>query len=60
MCSLMFKWPCGGTVALSDSALYFFANFAQLRNADPETGGILLGRLIVDSEDVVVDEATKS
>ena len=59
MCSLMFKRPCDGTVALSDSVLDTFANFAQLGKDDPEAGGILLGRLILNSDDVVIDEATK-
>jgi integrative and conjugative element protein (TIGR02256 family) len=55
----MFKRPCGGIVVLSDSVLDTFADFTQVGKDDPEAGGILLGRLIIDSEDVVIDEATK-
>ena len=55
----MFKRPCGGTVALSDRVTTTFSEYAQLGESDPESGGILLGRLILESDDVVIDEATK-
>ena len=44
---------------MSGSVPNTFADLAQLHEDDPEAGGILLGRLILDSEDVVIDEATK-
>lgn len=59
MCGLKFRRACGGTVALSDRVISTFSAYAQLGESDPESGGILLGRLILESDDVVIDVATQ-
>ncbi len=54
-----FQRPGGGTVTFSAGALTTFASFVQSGRDDPEAGGILLGRLILNTDDVIVDQATE-
>lgn len=55
---LLFKRPNGGQLKISAQALQQMRVFRQLNPADREAGGILLGRLLLDCPDVVVDEIT--
>jgi integrative and conjugative element protein (TIGR02256 family) len=55
---MRFARPQGGIFSVSSSALDLLYQFKQVDPSDPERGGVLLGRLIVDSDDVVVDEIT--
>jgi len=48
----------GGYVEISESALTTLYKFRQTNPDDKEAGGILLGRFIRDSKDVVIDAAT--
>lgn len=43
---------------LAENALEQMQAFAQLRVADREAGGVLLGRHLLDSYDVVIDEVS--
>lgn len=47
-----------GRVELDVRALSLFEGHRQLRATDAEAGGILIGRRIVDSDDVIVDDVT--
>jgi integrative and conjugative element protein (TIGR02256 family) len=49
----------GGYVVLGLHALDTLRRMRQLGDHAPEGGGVLLGRLIVGTEDVVVDEITE-
>lgn len=40
-------------------ALERMARFRQLTPADPEAGGVLLGRIVCGSDDIVVDDVTQ-
>lgn len=48
----------GGAVEVSTASYTILTTHRQLRTADTEAGGVLLGRLIRDSNDVVVDTAS--
>jgi integrative and conjugative element protein (TIGR02256 family) len=49
----------GGLVAFSDQAISVFGQYVQRRARDREAGGVLLGRRVIQSNDVVIDEATE-
>jgi integrative and conjugative element protein (TIGR02256 family) len=55
--SSIFTRPCGGRIELARVAVDTLLRFRQLDPGAVEAGGILLGRLLVDSADVVVDVA---
>lgn len=55
---MSFARPGGGVLELSDAAVQTLLRHRQLRPADTEAGGVLLGRLIQGSSDVVIDVAT--
>ena len=46
------------TVEIAPIALRTLNSFRQEDDGDPEAGGVLLGRLIEESDDVVIDEAS--
>jgi len=50
--------PRGGHVEISGQAQDALFQMRQVDDDAPEGGGVLLGRLIVDSDDVVIDEIT--
>jgi integrative and conjugative element protein (TIGR02256 family) len=56
--AVRFVRPHRGHVEFSSQALDSLMAFRQLDDASPESGGVLLGRLILDSDDVVIDEIT--
>jgi len=53
-----FHRPHGGVVKLGEDALAGMLRFAQLSEAATEAGGVLIGRHIADSKDVVIDRVT--
>ncbi|MBO0951180.1 Mov34/MPN/PAD-1 family protein [Fibrella forsythiae] len=55
---LLFQIPGGGRLKISDQALDKMLSFRQLNLEDCEAGGVMLGRLLIDSNDVVIDEVT--
>lgn len=58
MAKLMFRRVGGGFLVISPTVVALLVNHRQLRSVDREGGGILLGRLIEASEDVVIDEVS--
>src|SRR4051794_31353760 len=48
----------GGVIEFGAQAVDTLMSFRQLSNDATEAGGVLLGRFILDSRDIVVDEAT--
>lgn len=55
---MRFKRPCGGELRLSHGALLSVQDHIQSRGSSPEAGGILLGRLLLESNFVSVDGVT--
>jgi integrative and conjugative element protein (TIGR02256 family) len=51
-----FTRPKSGRFEIGDAALVQLTAHRQLAPEDPESGGVLLGRLIENSSDVIVDE----
>ena len=47
-----------GRIRISDGALQMMLGYCQHGRKDPEAGGILLGRLISEAVDVVIDTVT--
>lgn len=56
---LVFRRLDGGGVKIDAHALRRMASYRQVGVSWPEAGGILLGRYILDSEAVVVDEVSE-
>ncbi len=54
----MFQRPRAGRIGFSPGAQGVLLGYRQLRETDPEAGGVLIGRLIRGTEDVIVDLAT--
>jgi integrative and conjugative element protein (TIGR02256 family) len=48
----------GGHIEFSAPALVSLAQTRQIDDVSPEGGGVLLGRLVVNTDDVVIDEIT--
>lgn len=48
----------GGRLKFAQDVVAKLSTFRQTRISDPETGGMLLGRLIEGSTDVILDEVT--
>ncbi|MFN0139986.1 MAG: Mov34/MPN/PAD-1 family protein [Pyrinomonadaceae bacterium] len=55
---MKFVRPNGGIIYISSDPLEELLSFRQLENSTPESGGMILGRIIRDSNDVVIDEIT--
>jgi len=53
----VFKRPGGGLVSIASGAYSVMQAHAQTDAKLPEAGGILLGRLIMNCDDVIVDDA---
>lgn len=53
-----FLRSAGGYVAFSVEALQVFENHRQSSPDTPEAGGILLGRMVANTADVVIDQAS--
>ncbi len=53
-----FLHPGGGVISFGNDAKMILENHRQEDAAAPEAGGMLLGRLIEGTDDVVIDEAT--
>ena len=55
----MFVAAGGLRLVVSEQALERMAKFRQLGASDPEAGGVLLGRIVCASDDIVVDDVTQ-
>jgi integrative and conjugative element protein (TIGR02256 family) len=51
--------PDGGTVEFGEAASTTIERQRQLSSTAPESGGMLLGRLVIESRNVVIDEVTE-
>lgn len=47
-----------GKIKISDYAFERMSNFRQNNSEDTEAGGVLLGRFIVNSKDIVIDDVS--
>jgi integrative and conjugative element protein (TIGR02256 family) len=56
---MKFSRPNGGTVEFHKSAEAAMSGYRQLSRRDAEAGGMILGRLVVESADLIVDEVTE-
>lgn len=56
--SLVFRRRDGARVEIAASALEKILRYRQTEAAAPEAGGVLLGRYILDTSDVVIDDIT--
>ena len=59
MTALCFELPFGGRAKINAEVLDVLERYRQHGPDDTEAGGSLLGRMIIDSPDVVVDELTE-
>jgi integrative and conjugative element protein (TIGR02256 family) len=55
---LRFRRPGGATLVIDACALAAMLRYRQSGRRDPEAGGVLLGRHILDAPHIVVDEVT--
>lgn len=56
--SMTFQRATSGKLQITAAALEVLNSYRQHSGSAPESGGLLLGRLIEDNTDVVIDEAT--
>jgi integrative and conjugative element protein (TIGR02256 family) len=59
MKALTFRTRSGRTLHIGPQALRVLCGHRQLNVTAPEAGGVLLGRHLIESDEVVVDEATE-
>ena len=55
---LMFDRAAAGRLQIGRHALETILRFQQSGDHDREAGGVLLGRYIIDTDDIVIDEVT--
>lgn len=55
---MQFRKADGGTIKLSQDALNKINIFLQIKEDSTEAGGIMLGRFIIDSLDIIIDDVT--
>lgn len=55
---LIFQKGDGGRFKIDKYALQKIKRYLQIKKDSPEAGGVLLGRYIIDSNDIVVDDVT--
>lgn len=55
---MRFQRENGGIVKFNGSAVKTLLKYRQVKDFDTEAGGMLLGRLIIDCNDVIIDEVT--
>lgn len=55
---MRFQRENGGSVSFNEIAIETLMKYRQLNPSDTEAGGMLLGRLIIDCEDIIIDEVT--
>src|SRR5436853_506966 len=56
---LVFKRPADGLFQISSKAIEQMLGYTQYRIDQPESGGVILGRHILDTNNIVVDMVTK-
>lgn len=54
----IYEMSNGGKIKVSKAALKVINEFIQNENTSPESGGVLLGRFIKNSRDIVIDNVT--
>lgn len=57
--SRKYKLSNGGFIEIDRTALGIMLGYRQKRKNDSEAGGVLLGRFILESKNIVIDEVTK-
>lgn len=55
---LLFQRSCGGNVKVTKTAIELWAPYVQDSSSKFEAGGVLLGRRILDTNDIIVDIVT--
>lgn len=55
---MIFERVGGGFLKISYPILEIFSGFAQTTVSKPEAGGVLLGRHILDTDDIIIDFVT--
>ena len=54
----IFKLSNGGLIKLTKEVLVAVEAYKQVNKGDTEAGGVLLGRFIKDSKDIIIDHVT--
>lgn len=55
---MVFVRPSGSTVTFGPIAVASLEQYRQMASAAKEAGGILLGRLVLETHDIIVDQVT--
>lgn len=55
---VIYQVSAGRSLVITDDAIAALRSYAQRRMSQPESGGVLLGRHLLDSDDQVIDEIT--
>lgn len=55
---MKFRRENGGIISMVDPVETLLLSYRQMKTSDPESGGMILGRLIENNNDIVIDEIT--
>ena len=55
---MRFRRSLGGVIEFGEDAIQLMHSYRQISSKSSESGGMLLGRLIVNDQDVVIDRVT--
>lgn len=55
---MQFRTQAGGILQFSADAEDVLESFRQLRSENPESGGLLLGRILLNNRDLIIDRVT--
>lgn len=56
---LLFLRPGGGRIKITEEVLAKWALYVQRTHSSREAGGVLLGRRIIESKDIVIDDVSE-
>ncbi|WP_339284019.1 Mov34/MPN/PAD-1 family protein [Oceanobacillus sp. FSL K6-3682] len=54
----LYYLPCGKTLLIKKNVLHKMNNYRQINRKDLEAGGILIGRILIENENYVIDDVT--
>ena len=55
---MQFENQSGGVIQFSEDIINVFQNFRQISDESTESGGVLIGRILLNGLDVVIDQIT--
>lgn len=54
----LYHLPCGKTLLIKEEVLNVLYKYKQIRRTDLEAGGILIGRVLIENDNYIIDDVT--